>query len=63
VVTNTASQKIARIMETTQSIVPWDEQLECHESGVGSATAAESSRGKAEELLKQFGLEMAGRES
>jgi hypothetical protein len=50
-------------METTQSIVPWDEQLECHESGVGSATAAESSRGKAEELLKQFGLEMAARES
>jgi hypothetical protein len=30
VVTNAASQKIARIMETTQSILPWNEQLECH---------------------------------
>jgi hypothetical protein len=30
VVANATSQRTARIMETIQSIPPWDVQLECH---------------------------------
>src|ERR1035441_1787452 len=56
--TNAASQKNAKSMETSQSILPWDEQLECHRrvakksAGDGSGAGSMVRQGTRERNLR-----------